>query len=97
MSVVVLSEVNVKPESANDLNQFMKENLPDTRAYDGCLGIKVHSGQDDPNNVVVVQHWASKEHFEKYVAWRTETGFLDKWIAMLNGEPSVRYYNEVDA
>ncbi len=96
MSVVVVLEVNVKPESANDMNKAMKENFPDTRAFDGCEGIRVHSGQDDPNNVVLVEHWASKEHHQKYLAWRTETGFMDQLMTMLDGPPSIRYYDEVD-
>ena len=44
MSVVVLLEVNVKPGYANDMTKAMKENFPDTRAFDGCEGLKVHSG-----------------------------------------------------
>ena len=97
MSVVVVLEVNVKPESANDMNQTMEENLPDSRAFDGCEGFKVLAGQHDPNNVVVVEQWASKEHHQRYLAWRTETGFIDKFMSMLAGEPSIRYYDEVGA
>ena len=96
MSVHVLLEVNVKPESVDDMNALMKEIMPDTRAYDGCEGITVQSNADDPSNVVILEQWQSREHHEKYLAWRTETGVMGKIGAMLTGEPSIRYFNVVD-
>ena len=41
MGVVVLLELQVKPEAVNDVKGMLKENLPDTRAYDGCQGLDV--------------------------------------------------------
>ena len=38
MSVVVLLEMQIKPEAVNDVKAFMKDNLADTRGYDGCQG-----------------------------------------------------------
>ena len=96
MSVHVMLELNVKPESADDLNTLMKEILPDTRAYDGCEGITVQSNVDDSNNVVILEQWQSRENHEKYLAWRTETGVMDKIGSMLVSEPSLRYFNVVD-
>ena len=96
MSVHVMLEINVKPESADDLNTLMKEILPDTRAYDGCEGITVQSNVDDSNNVVILEQWQSRENHEKYLAWRTETGVMDKIGSMLVSEPSLRYFNVVD-
>ena len=96
MSVVVILEVNVRPESAEDMNTMMKEALPDTRAFAGCQDVTVHSNLDDPNNFVVFGHWDSKDHYEKYQAWRAETGFHEKLMSALSGEPRIRYYNQVD-
>ncbi len=96
MSIHVLLEVNVKPESADDMNALMKENLPDTRAFDGCEGITIQSNAEDPSNVIALEQWLSREHYEKYLAWRTETGFMDKMVSMLAGEPSIRYFDVVD-
>ena len=39
MSVIVLLEVQVKPESVDELKGLFKEILPATRAYDGCREI----------------------------------------------------------
>ncbi len=97
MSVTVLLEAQVKPESVNALKSLFKEILPDTRAYDGCRGITVYSNQDNSSNLVLVQHWDSPEHHQKYLAWRTETGVMDRIGAMLSGAPSIRYFEKVDA
>lgn len=40
--------------------------------------------------------WDSKAHFEKYAAWRTETGFVEKFIAMLAEPPNVRFLERAD-
>ena len=96
MSVVVILEANVKPESANEMMTMMKEALPGTRAFAGCQDITVHSNQNDQHNVVLVEHWDSKDHHEKYLAWRMETGFLPKMMSLMSGEPNMRYYDQVD-
>ena len=97
MSVTVLLEANVKPESMEDMKKFMADNLGDTRAFDGCHGISVHTSVDDPNTMVLVEEWESKDHYEKYLGWRTETGGMDTIGSMLAGEPNIRYFNNVDA
>ena len=45
MSVVVLLEIQVKPEALDEMKAFLKKNLPDTCAYDGCQGLLVKRGQ----------------------------------------------------
>jgi quinol monooxygenase YgiN len=97
MAVTVLLELKVKPESVDTLKKLFKEILPDTRAYEGCRELKIYGNQDDAGNVVLVEHWDSRPHYEKYLAWRTETGLVDKLGSMLAGPPSIRYYEEVDA
>jgi quinol monooxygenase YgiN len=42
MSIVVLLEIQVKPEALDEMKAFIKKILPDTRAYDGCQGLDVY-------------------------------------------------------
>ena len=93
MSVLVLLEVSLKPENVNDFTNFMKNELHHTRGFDGCNGLTVHKNQDDPTNLVIVEDWDSRQQYEKYLAWRTEKGDLEKLVAWLTGEPSIRYYD----
>jgi len=46
---------------------------------------------------VFVERWDSTAQYERYLAWRTETGVLDQLVSMLDGEPSIRYFEAVDA
>ena len=97
MSVLVLLEAQVKSEDVSDMKSYLAEILPDTRAYDGCQRIDVYFNTEDTGNMVLVEHWDSRAHYEKYLAWRTETGVLDKMGAMFAGPPSIRYFERIDA
>ncbi len=96
MSVMVLLEAPVKSEDVSNMKSFMAEILPDTRAYDGCRGIDVYFDTAAEGKMVLVEHWDSRAHHEKYVGWRTETGAMDKLGAMLAGPPSIRYFERTD-
>ena len=97
MSVTVLFEILSKPESIDALKSTLKNILPDTRSYDGCQGVHVVGNQDDPCNVVLIQTWASRQHYAKYLAWRTEIGAIETLGAMVYQPPSIRYYDDIDA
>ena len=96
MGVVVLLEMQIKPGCVNEVKAFMNDNLADTRAYEGCQGLDVYDNMDETGNLVVYERWDSRPHYEKYLAWRTETGTMDKMGAMLKEPPSIRYFERVD-
>ena len=52
---------------------------------------------EDTGSMVGVEHWDSQAHHEKYAAWRTETGVMNKFGAMIAGPPSIRYFERIDA
>ena len=96
MSVLVLLEAKVKSEDISNMKSYMAEILPDTRAYDGCKSIDIYSNTEDTSSWVLVEHWESRAHHGKYIAWRTETGVVDKIGAMLTGSPNTRYFERID-
>ncbi len=96
MSITVIVEFQAKPDAEQQLKDLVREALPDTRAYEGCKGVDEHHNADDGCNIVLVEEWESREHYEKYLAWRTESGLLDTVSEMLAGEPSIRYYDKVE-
>lgn len=97
MSVTVLFEIQSKSESIDALKSTLKNILPDTRSYDGCQKVDVVGNQDDSCNVVLIQTWTSRQHYEKYLAWRTETGAIETLGTMLSQPPTIRYYDDIDA
>ena len=97
MSTVVLLEIQVKPEAVDEMKALLKKILPDTRAYEGCQGLDLYGNLDDTGNLVFYERWDSRQHYEKYLAWRTETGVADQLVAMLAAPPSIGYFERVDA
>ncbi len=95
MSVLVLVEINVKPGNADDVTNFLRDELHATRGFEGCNGLTFHRNQDDPNTMVAVEDWDSRQHYEKYLAWRTERGDLEKLVGWSQGDPSIRYFDNV--
>ncbi len=96
MACTVMLELNVKPECVDQVKEGLKGILPDTRSYDGCLGVYAVQNQDDANTLVAVEEWESRAKYEAYLAWRTERGDLEPLVAMLAGEPSIRYFDKFD-
>jgi quinol monooxygenase YgiN len=51
---------------------------------------------DEPCTLVFYERWASRDHYQKYLAWRTETGAVNQLSAKLTAPPSIRYFEQVD-
>lgn len=96
-TTVVILEMQAKPEAVDGLKAGLKELLPDTRAYDGCQGVDIYQDRDDPGHLVFYERWDSKEHYQKYLNWRTETGAMEQLGKALTGPPSIKYFDRVDA
>ena len=51
MAVTVLLEIKAKPGVGGDVVATLKEILPDTRKYDGNIGVYVVQNQDDQDTL----------------------------------------------
>ncbi|MFC2003756.1 putative quinol monooxygenase [Chloroflexota bacterium] len=96
MSTLVLLELQLQSDKIADMKSYLAQVLPDTRSYDGCQGVDIYSNVDALGNMVAVERWESRGHYDKYLQWRTETGVGDKIISMLAEPPSFRYFERVD-
>ncbi len=96
MATTVILEAKTKSGTGNDVLAKLKELLPDTRSYDGCLSLDVYQQQDDSDTVVMVEQWESKSHYQKYLDWRMETGVFAQLVEALEGEPSIRFFDLTD-
>ena len=94
--MLVQVEANAKPEHLQDAIDFLKQRFPETRAYDGCQDITAYLNEDG-HTLVFVEHWDTKEQYEKYLAWREETGALAELVGYLQGPPDFRFFDAVDA
>jgi len=96
MSVIVIANLSVKEESLEELKEYFKKILPDTRSFEGCLGVQLYQSQESPTKLTIHAKWTSEEAQKRYMAWRMETGELDKLTPMLSEPPSFQFYNIVD-
>lgn len=67
--------------------------LGDTRAFDGCLSVKTFVDADNPDTVMLIEEWDSKDQQEAYLAWRIESGMIDL-LAPVLAEPFEMHYFE---
>ncbi len=94
MSVLVLVEGKLHADKVDDFMSYIGDVIGDTRTYDGCEKMTVQVNQDDPTNFLFAERWATRAKYEAYLAWRTETGAIEKIAGMVDGDPSIRYFDE---
>ncbi len=96
MAVTVTLAFSIKPERAEEFKSLLRDLLPDTRAYEGCIRVDVYQDQDDPGYIYLVEDWQSKVHQQKYQAWRDESGIADTVGPLLAGEPRFNYFDKLE-
>ena len=97
MAITVLLEAKAKSGTGNDFLAILKEILPDTRNYNGCIQNDVYRSQENPDTLVIHGTWESTEKYETYLAWRKETGVFDSFVEGLVAPPSLCYFELTDA
>lgn len=96
MSVIVIANLSVKEESVEEFKKYLIEILPDTRSFEGCQGVQLYENKESLTKFVIHSKWNSEEAQKKYIAWRMETGSLDKLTPMLSGPFDMQLYDIVD-
>lgn len=96
MPVTVTVLFPTKPEEADKFHATLLLVLPDTWAFDGCLGGTVHRGLDDPAQIFLIEKWESREKYLAYFQWRVDTGLLEAIGPMLAGEPVTSFYSDTE-
>ncbi len=96
MSIIIIVDAKLREESISAAAKFFAEIVPDTRGFEGCEGVDICIDSQDTCNLVLVEKWASKEHYEKYHHWREERGDLQKIREMLDGPVSRRVLNVLE-
>ena len=69
MSVMITVEFKIKPEKVNKALEEMREGLPATRSFKGCLRIDSYFDKKN-SSLFLVEFWDSLEAQKKYLKWR---------------------------
>ena len=94
MSIVVTAKFFPQADKVDEMNDWFKNNLPETEAYEGCQLIK-GGHNEDSNEVLLYEVWDSQEAHQKYVNWRVEIGDIPMLVGLSTKEPEIVYHNEV--
>jgi quinol monooxygenase YgiN len=92
----VIVEIEVKPELVSEMKLLLKKILTDTRAFDGFISIDVCHNLDSTGKFVFYEQWKSRRHYEKYLAWRIETGIIEQMTAMSVEPPIISYFELIE-
>ena len=84
MKNLVIVSFPAKEGMMNDLKEMLKNALPDTRSFDGCISVDTYI-EDSTNTVHLIEDWESLDHQSKYLNWRIETGLLGVLEPLLEG------------
>jgi quinol monooxygenase YgiN len=95
MSVHVTTQLKTRAEHTNHVIEALCEALPHSLKHDGCEAIHLRQQQDNPSNIVSFTQWATRKHYEDYLAWRTETGMTDEIDAMLTEPLIIEYFDDL--
>ena len=95
MSIVITFEVIAREGKEAELLAFFTDTLSDTRKFEGCINVDLHTEDQSPGTLFMVEEWASKQAYEAYLAWRGERGDMEKLIQFIQSEPIIRFFNAV--
>jgi len=96
VSVTIWMDLHLTPEGAEaSRNGGFAETFKDTRAFDGCEFINAYGVEGDPDRFIIFERWASKDHYDRYIAWRRSTGYLEQAGMRMASPPQLRYLEEV--
>lgn len=96
MTVLVTVELQPAAAEVENMINYLKEVIPDTRGYKGCQDINIYL-EETGRTIIMIEHWDAKADYEKYLNWRIETGVMEKLGAMLDGEPIIRFAENTGA
>jgi quinol monooxygenase YgiN len=95
MSVNIITQFKTKPGRAGDLIALIRQMLPDSLLQPGCEEVSIRQNQDEPDDIISAQRWASRHHYESYMARRTKNGGTAQFDELLAGDLQVRYFNDI--
>ena len=94
--VYVNLQLKIKKGLESEFIEVLNKLLPETRAFEGCHAVYFIQNQDDPSNLEFFSKWDSKEHYEKYIKWRVDSGVMEDVSTKYgDGEPVWRYFDLV--
>ena len=91
MSVTIIFEVTARAGCVAQLRKLFHDTLGDTRKFPGCIEVQSYKVNGQPDAVVMIETWASTGDYDKYLAWRGETGDMERLSGLVAAPPTIRF------
>jgi quinol monooxygenase YgiN len=91
---VTLRFTSKKPEATL---QILSRTLPQTHVYEGCRYVNTYLREKNPQEIILIQSWDTREDQDRYLQWRRETGALQELLNTLASPPITEYWERNDA
>lgn len=96
MSVTVLLELRIKPESVAEARAVFTRELVKTRAHQGCAALDVWVDEDDEAHWIIYEVWETVADDEAYRAFRAGEGKIEDLPPLLAEPPVKTRYTTID-
>ena len=95
--VTVILEIRAKKGTGDDLVSTFKRFMPRTRESNGIISTELIQNQDDPDALLFIERWETRNHSEQYLAEKTEDGTLEALAELIEGDLIIRYFDQTGA
>lgn len=94
MSIFRIGETQAKPESVEELRDFLISIMPGIKASPGCESVQLYQSHDDPTKFSMIEVWDSKESHQASVK-EIPPELIAKIRPMLASAPRGEYFDLV--
>ena len=93
MACHVILELKIKSELLRKSREWLAETLPRAREFPGCVDISILESTDHVGEILVHQHWTSRQHYEEFREWYARTQIFAPIHSMLEMQPECRFFD----
>ena len=95
MSIYRIGETQAKPESIEELRDFLMSIMPGIKASSGCESVQLYQSQADPTRFTMIEVWDSMESHQASVK-EIPPELIARIRPLLGSAPSGGYFERVD-
>ena len=95
MSIYRIGETQAKPESVEELRDFLISIVPGIKASPGCESVQLYQSQADPTKFTMIEVWESMESHQASVK-EIPPELIAKIRPLLASAPGGAYFEMVD-
>ena len=93
-AIIVNLQLKIKSGLEDEFITEANKILPDTISYNGCQILYFGQNQKNQSNLDFFSKWDSKEHYDKYIQWRVESGVMEEMAnKYFDEEPVWRFFD----